>query len=73
MKKQKVKRKIKSCRYCKNYSSRCKYCYEFAIDISSTRNATHCKKYDEVSESKKNEIRSKSKYNKYYRYMLMIK
>ena len=67
-KKRKTRKQIKSCRYCKNYSIRCKYCYEFGIDISSTRNATHCGKYDEVSESKKNGIRSNSKYKRFCRY-----
>lgn len=64
----KEKKQIKSCRYCKNYSINSKYCYCFKMNISSTRNATHCSKYSEVPAGRKKKIIEASKHKIYYGY-----
>lgn len=64
----KDKRQIKSCRYCKNYLDRGKYCYAFQINVSSTRNATHCSKYSEVPVGRKKKIIEASKHRTFYGY-----
>lgn len=37
----------RSCRNCKSYDYRCRYCFEFKIDISDVFNASYCKRYKE--------------------------
>ena len=58
----KEKKQIKSCKYCKDYFDKGKYCYAFQIDVSSTRNAKNCTGYKEVSNEKKQRIRNASKH-----------
>lgn len=42
-----TRRGRKSCRNCKSYGYKCRYCFEFKIDITDVFNANYCSKYKE--------------------------
>lgn len=59
-------KKQKSCKYCRNYSIRCKYCNYFKRYLSDTDDANYCNKYREISKSKKKQIKNRSRIKIFY-------
>ena len=60
----------RSCKKCEHYDLKARFCNSFTISISSTKNATYCKSYNEVRSNIPKRYKYKhssrpKKYNKY--------